>query len=318
MDTPALNLRITLRQLVYFVAAAETGSVKLAAERVHISQPSISAAIAHLEQELGLQLFVRHHAQGLSLTPAGMELLREVKALLRGAEQLRVAAGALANELTGPLDVGCLLTLAPIIIPEVSYTFEQRHPKVRIRMTEGDQQVLLDRLCTAEISVAITYDLAVPSDMCFEPLAQLPPYAYVAADHPLASRGSVSLRELAPEPLVLLDLPLSRDCFLSLFHDKHLVPNVCKVSSSMEVVRSLVARGYGYSVANFRPVNMTSLDGKPLAYLAIDDDARPLYLGILTLKGVRHTRVAYEFIEHCRALIRNDSIPGMTTLGSRP
>lgn len=314
MDTPALNLRITLRQLVYFVAAAETGSVKLAAERVHISQPSVSAAIAHLEEEFGLQLFVRHHAQGLSLTPAGTELLRDVKAVLRGAEGLRIAAGTLANQLTGPLDVGCLLTLAPMVIPEVSRSFEERNEKVHVRVTEGDQQVLFDKLRAAEISVVVTYDLEIPGDMHFDPLARLPPYAYVAADHRLAGRGSITIEELAPEPLVLLDLPLSREYFLALFDEPHYVPNVCAVSTSMEVTRSLVARGYGYGLANFRPLNMASLDGKPLAYLSISGDPHILRLGVLTLKDNRLTRVAHEFIEHCKRLISDDSIPGMARL----
>ena len=81
-------MRFTLRHLEYFVAAGETGSVTLASERINISQPSISTAISHLETELGVQLFVRHHAQGLSLTPAGHRLLREAKGLLDQAHNL--------------------------------------------------------------------------------------------------------------------------------------------------------------------------------------------------------------------------------------
>ncbi|MBE7246969.1 MAG: LysR family transcriptional regulator, partial [Actinomycetospora chiangmaiensis] len=61
-------MRFTLRQLEYFIAAGQTGSITLASERIHISKPSISTAIAHLERELSVQLFVRHHAQGLTLT----------------------------------------------------------------------------------------------------------------------------------------------------------------------------------------------------------------------------------------------------------
>lgn len=72
-------MRFTLRQLEYFIAAGETKSITLAAERINISQPSISIAISHLEQEFGVQLFIRHHAQGLSLTPAGRALLQEAK-----------------------------------------------------------------------------------------------------------------------------------------------------------------------------------------------------------------------------------------------
>ena len=68
-------LRYTLRQLEYFVAVGEAGSIALASEKVNVSSPSISAAITQLEQEFGLYLFVRQHAQGLSLTQAGRRML---------------------------------------------------------------------------------------------------------------------------------------------------------------------------------------------------------------------------------------------------
>src|SRR4051794_9762573 len=90
-------MRFTLRQLEYFVAAGDSGSITLASEKVNISQPSISAAIAHLETELGVQLFIRHHAQGLSLTPQGVQLLRDARALLLQADELQSVAGELSG-----------------------------------------------------------------------------------------------------------------------------------------------------------------------------------------------------------------------------
>lgn len=85
-------MRFTLRQLEYFIAASEVGSITLASERIHISQPSISTAISHLEKELSVQLFIRHHAHGLSPTPVGRELLREAKALVAQAQNLYLKA----------------------------------------------------------------------------------------------------------------------------------------------------------------------------------------------------------------------------------
>jgi DNA-binding transcriptional LysR family regulator len=132
-------VRFTLRQLEYFVAVGESGSITQAAQRVNISQPSISAAITHLETELGVQLFIRHHAQGLSLTPAGRTLLEKTKQVLQQAESLLTAAAALANDVGGRIDVGFLLTLAPLIIPELCRSFEQKFPASRIQITEDNQ-----------------------------------------------------------------------------------------------------------------------------------------------------------------------------------
>ena len=89
-------MRYTLRQLAYFVATGEASSILKASENIHVSQPSISSAISHLEQTFGVQLFVRHHAQGMTLTTAGRELFREARALLALAERLEGYAGELA------------------------------------------------------------------------------------------------------------------------------------------------------------------------------------------------------------------------------
>src|SRR5258707_14043708 len=109
-------MRYTFRQLEYFIAAGETGSITLASERISISQPSISTAISHLERELGVQLFVRHHAQGLSLTPVGRTLLRDAKQLIEQAEALYATASEASGQVRGQLTVGCLVTLAPMVL----------------------------------------------------------------------------------------------------------------------------------------------------------------------------------------------------------
>src|SRR6266481_1641861 len=96
-------MKFTLRQLAYFIAAAETGSITLASKRASISQPAISTAISHIERELNVQLFLRHHAQGLSLTPAGRTLLREAKQLLKHAEGLYSAAADISHQMRGAL-----------------------------------------------------------------------------------------------------------------------------------------------------------------------------------------------------------------------
>lgn len=101
-------MRFTLKQLSYFIAAGETGSVTRAAERVNISQPSVSAAIAHLETEFGVQLFVRQHAQGLALTPAGKRLLKAAKSSLDAAHALYTVASDTTSLVTGQISVGTL------------------------------------------------------------------------------------------------------------------------------------------------------------------------------------------------------------------
>jgi DNA-binding transcriptional LysR family regulator len=310
-DAQTFSLRFTLRQLQYFVAAGETGSITLASERVNISQPSISAAISQLETEFGLQLFVRHHAQGLSLTPAGERFLQAAKSVLQHAMELHGVADEVATVPTGPLHIGSFRTFSPLLIPELCKRFLDQYPGVNLRVTEGNEAELLALLRRAEISLAVTYGLNITDEVDFEPLAELPTYILLATDHPLAKRSSLALAELVEEPFILLDLPLSREYFMSLFLREGVTPKIGARSEYPETVRSYVASGFGYSLMTARPLNKAAVNGKPLAYIRLQGEHMPMVLGIASLKGLRRPRAAEAFEEHCRALICTNNLPGM-------
>jgi DNA-binding transcriptional LysR family regulator len=303
-------MRFTLKQIGYFVAAAETGSITLASERVNISQPSISSAIAVLEENFGIQLFIRHHAQGLSLTGEGQRFLREARLLLSQADDLQNAASEISSRIAGPLDIGCLATLFPLIIPELLHLFKKRHASARVNAIAGHQSELFESLRNGQIALLLTYDMDIPADMSFMPLVPVPPYAYVAANHRLAAKRSSKLAQLVEEPFLLLDLPLSRDYFLGLFRQAGLTPQIAGRFPHFDVIRSLVARGEGYSLANARPKNQSSLDGRKLAYLTLETSLQPLVHGIVTLKTVRRTPTSGAFVELCRELLLDRKLPG--------
>ena len=160
-------MKYTLRQLAYFVAAAETGSITLASKRASISQPAISTAISHIESELDVQLFLRHHAHGLSLTPAGRAVLRDAKQLLKQAEGLYSAAAEASHQIRGELSVGWFSTLTPIVMPELTQSFLRAFPETRVRVRENHQEGLLQSLRESATEVAITYDLQISDDISF-------------------------------------------------------------------------------------------------------------------------------------------------------
>jgi DNA-binding transcriptional LysR family regulator len=303
-------MKFTLRQLEYFIAAGEAGSVTLASQSAHISAPSISAAIAHLERELAVQLFVRHHAQGLSLTSAGRALLRESKQLLKQAEALYDST-AERGQLRGTLAVGCLVTLAPMVMPELAYSFMKAFPGTDIRQREHHQEGLLDGLRRAEIDIAVTYDLQVSGDVGFAPLVSLPPYALFGTPDPLHRQAAVTLKELAERPMILLDLPISREYFLALFMKQRLEPNIWWRSPHQEVVRTMVANGYGYALFNARPRAEVALDGRRLYRVRLAGEQPPAVLGLASLLRMQKSRLVRAFESHCREFISDGYIPGM-------
>lgn len=306
-------LRYTLRQLEYFVAVGEAGSIALASEKVNVSSPSISAAINQLEKEFGLPLFVRQHAQGLSLTQAGRVMMDQAKLVLSEAENLMGLAGDISGIVRGPLSVGCLVTFAQVVLPAVRRSFSETYPEVSVLQQELNQSEIFSMLRRAEIDVALTYDLNLPADLQFEALLELPPYALVDENHPLAHLPAVSVEELNEHPMVLLDLPFSSDYFLSFFAKLDKTPVIAERTRDMAVMRSLVANGFGYSLANVRPANDRSPDGKPLRFIPLVGDVRPMRLGLLMSTNADTSSVVRAFVEHCRDQLRTSAFPGLGT-----
>jgi len=294
-----MPLRFTLRQLEYLVAVGDAGSIALAAERVNVSSPSISAAIAHLEQEFGLQLFVRRHAQGLSLTSAGRQVYDHARQVLAQAGQLNDLAGSITQTVQGRLHVGGLITFAQVILPQLRRSFIDLHPQVEFHQAEGDQPDLYDGLRKATLDAALGYDLDIPADLDFVPLASLTPYAVLAVTHPLAGNETVTPQDLAAHPMVLLDLPLSAEYFLSCFHAAGLKPRIVERTRDMGVMQSLVGQGFGYSIANIRPWSDRSPDGQPLRFVPLTGSVRPMQLGLILAMGAQSSLTVRTFVAHC-------------------
>ncbi|CAN0501700.1 unnamed protein product, partial [Phaeothamnion confervicola] len=163
--------RLSLRALRYFVATAEAGSVTGAARQVRVSQPSVSAAIAQLEAGLKVQLFVRHHAKGLSLTLSGDRLLVQARSLLAHARELEQFAGAMGEPQRGEVSAGCFITLAPFLLPGLMAGFAERYPEVALSIEEGNQAEVLEQLRTGRCEVALTYAYGLSDEFEAEVLA---------------------------------------------------------------------------------------------------------------------------------------------------
>lgn len=310
-----MALRFTLRQLEYFVTVGERGSIAQASAQLNVSSPSISAAISQLEEEFGLPLFVRKHAHGLSLTQAGRQFMVQAQKVLAEADGLNRLAGAISGNVQGPLSIGCLVTFAQVLLPAIRRRFQTDYAQVQVSQIECDQQTLIDKLRRAEIDVALTYDLEIPSDLAFIALRSLPLYAVVAAAHPLARSKTVSARTLADYPMVLLDLPMSRNYFLGVFEEAGVMPDIAERTRDMAVMRSLVANGFGFSLANMRPYSDLSPDGRPLCFIPLEGVSRPMRLGFVVPKGARTLSVD-TFMDHAATTIANWGYPGLPIAGT--
>ncbi|SHJ93968.1 LysR family transcriptional regulator [Aureimonas altamirensis] len=306
-----MPLRFTLRQLEYFIAVGEAGSIALAAERVNVTAPSMSSAIAQLEAGFGVQLFTRRHAQGSALTPTGERFMEQARVVLEDAAKLNDLANIYTGSVLGSLRIGCLRTFVQLMVPQLRRTFESRYPSVEFSQVELDQAQIFDALGAARIDVALTYDIALPSDIDFQPLRTLPPYVMVDMDHPLAGRASLTADELLGHGMVLLDMPHSSDYFLSLFRGLGQRPRIAERTSEISIQRSLVANGFGFGISNMRTVSDISMDGKQLKFIPLHTPVPPLQLGIAISRAAHVSRTIQAFIDHCHEAADSGSLPGL-------
>ncbi|WP_170348685.1 MULTISPECIES: LysR substrate-binding domain-containing protein [Ruegeria] len=306
-----MPFRYTLRQLEYFVAVGKAGSIAAASDKLNVSSPSISAAITQLEVEFGVTLFVREHARGLSLTKAGHKIMERTEFVLREAELLATLAGEITGKVQGILSVGCLVTFAQIVLPGLRREFEDSYPNVQIEQRELNQADIFSQLRRAELDIALTYDLDIPTDLEFQPLHALPPYVVLGEDHPLAKQVELTIPDLQDSPMVLLDLPFSGEYFLSFFREANIKPNIAERTADMSVMRSLVANGFGFSIANIRPLNSLSPDGKKLIFVPLAGEVRPMRLGLLRARAENETNTLKTFVDHCAHAVKSGTLPGL-------
>lgn len=294
----------TLVQLRYFEAAARHLSMTAASKELMVSQSAVSTAIAQLEKEMGVQFLLRHHARGLSLTRAGEAFYKRLLDFLAHGNELVEAARQSGTELVGTLAVGCFATLAPFRLPRLLAEFEARHPRVHVSLREGEHRDLKAALRSGETEIALLYGYDLDDDIDRDVVGTAPPYALVAEDHRLARRKSrtVSLKELADEPMVLLDLPHSREYLQSVLSDAGVVPRIRHRTTGFETVRALVASGHGFSLLNQVPPAETTYSGARAVPLTLTDDVPPLEIVVATMRGVRLTRRAQEFRQLFRTL----------------
>lgn len=304
-----MPLRFTFRQLEYLVAVGDAGTIAMASQHLNVSSPSISTAINQLEGHFGIQLFVRHHAQGLSLTPGGRRVFNEAKRILGDAAALNDLVHDITEKPRGPISVGALSTIAPLVSAQLRRSFETEFPDALVTLRMGNQVELLRMLGRAEIDVAITYDLEIPKDVHFEKLISLRPYVLLPAKHPMAKQSSVSLKELETEPMILLDLPLSREYFLSTFQMIDVRPNIAERTTDLSVVRSLVANGFGYSLINIGTETTHSPDGRPLAVIPVRENVRPVTLGLATKQVQHKSGIVSAFFDHARDQMHTHGLP---------
>jgi LysR family hydrogen peroxide-inducible transcriptional activator len=195
----------SLRQLQYAVAVAETRGFRSAAERCHVSQPSLSAQIAQLEGVLGVRLFERDRRRVL-VTPEGEALLVHARRVLAEADDLAAAGQRAGDPLSGTLRVGVIPTVSPYLLPEVVPTLRRKFPRLVVLWTEEKTSVLLQSAREGRLEAVLLALVPGMDDLEHEHVADDPFVLAGPPDHPLLRpRRPARLADLGGERVLLLE-----------------------------------------------------------------------------------------------------------------
>jgi len=239
---------MTLTELRYLVAVAEELHFGRAAERCFVSQPSLSASIRKVEDELGVAVFDRDK-RGVRLTEVGAEVVAQARRALEEAERVRQVAKQGRNQLRGVLRFGVIHTIAPYLLPALVETLRRVAPEMPLDIEENTTANLDRLLKSGEIDVAV---LALPYEA---PGIEVQPlydevFALVAPlRHPLAKKREITTSDLDRADLLLLPVGhCLRDQVLETCAEFSRAPPAGRMGNSLETLRSMVASGLGVTV----------------------------------------------------------------------
>ena len=241
-----------LQQLKYLLAIVDNGlNITAAAEKLFTSQPGVSKQLKLLEEELGLQLFVRKGKSLGGITPAGEQVIERARYIMEEAENIRSLAANYFQEEEGTLSIATTHTQARYVLPEVIREFRTKYPKVNLNLHQGTSEQIADMVAADDIDFAI----ATGSHDLFRDLLLVPSYHWdrkiiVPKDHPLTSLDrKITLQDLAKFPLVTYVFSFNGQSSLKgAFTEQGLDPDVVFTARDVDVIKTYVRMGLGVGI----------------------------------------------------------------------
>jgi DNA-binding transcriptional LysR family regulator len=254
-----------LRHLRYFVAVAEELHFGRAAERLQMAQPPLSQQIQSLEEELGVRLLQRTKRH-VELTEAGRAFLREARQVLEQAEQAVLVARRAARGEIGLLSVGFVGSSCYGTLPPILRRFRERYPDVQITLRELTATQQVQALRHQRIHVGILRPPIEDKGLQMETIRRETLIVALPAQHPLAARSRIALRELADEPFILFPPQYGPGFYHQIMGaclEAGFSPRVVQEAIEMQTIVSLVAAEIGIALV---PASLSNLQRVGVIY----------------------------------------------------
>ncbi len=250
-----------IHQLRYFIAVADEGSFSRAADREHVSQPSLSQQIQKLEAEMEQQLFDRL-PRSVVLTEAGKCLLVHARKILTTIADARRCVDDLEHDVAGRLSVGAIPTIALYILPGLIGKFQRQHPKVTFEIFEDTTESLAQRLEDGTLDVALASTCDESPALERHKLATEALLILLPKKHRLATKKQIKWSELASEKFLLLhEVHCLSIQVRDLLAAHHLKPELVLQGAQLATIARMVAAGLGVTIVPQMMVNTEFASG---------------------------------------------------------
>ncbi|MCT4699925.1 LysR family transcriptional regulator [Tenacibaculum haliotis] len=245
-----MSNQIELRHLRYFLAVAEDLHFRKAAERLFISQPGLSRQIKQMEEDLDIQLFVRHNRK-VALTEAGIYLKTELTQSLKNLNHAFENAKLLQDGKDGHLNFGYVGSAMQNIIPNLLVEFKKEYPNVQFGLKEMDNKKQIDSLLSNDIDLGFVRLDRVPRGLAIKPILKESFCLVLPKNHPVNENNFKGLHQLKNESFILFDPSYSPSYFekvMQIFDDSNFTPLVTHNTIHAASIYKLVENNFGLSI----------------------------------------------------------------------
>lgn len=292
---------MTLRNFRYFTAVAEARSIAGATQLLNISPSAVTEAVKALEAGLGAELFERH-SKGMLLTHAGHQFLRHALQILQNVREAQHALSIRPDTLSGELNIGVAPLVTGYILPNLLDRYRRVFPKVTINVVEDQRSHIEHLLVNGELEVAMLMVSQLQDRQALEsiPVAQSAWRVWMAANHRLAERNTISLTDLAEEQIIATRQEELEDSTLPFWHAAGIQPRTAVRTASIEAIRSLVGNGIGITILPevfYRP---WSLDGERIEWRPTAEVVPSLEIGVAWRGGLKLNEPTQNFLHIAR------------------
>jgi len=290
-------MAISLKAMEYFTTALRQGSISKAAAELNIAASAIGGAIDQVEAAFDLTLTIRQRSRGITANASGRQVAQKFERLLEDYAAVLAKGADLKQALSGTLRVGYYAPIAPAFLPQILASFIPDDHDITLHLDECDNDSAQDGLLNGTYDVVLFVSEDVRPAVDFDVLIEAPAYCLVPAGHSFAKQASVTVAQIASQPLVVLNRPVAAAYYQSLFDANDIT--VAAYANSTEMVRSLVGAEHGCAVLNMQPLTAQSYSGSTLVGVPISDPLPPLTLSIGYDK-TRPRRLVQDFVDACR------------------